>query len=185
MRLSTVRIICVALCIPLATAGACAPSAREEGPPPSPVAHVDLERYVGLWYEIAKVPNRFQAQCTHGTTARYTLRDDGRMTVTNRCVKADGTISEATGIARVVDAASNARLQVSFVRFLGIQLFWGDYWIIGLGEDYEYAIVGTPDRKYGWILGREPAMAPERLEHVFSELRAQDYDPDDFEMTPH
>jgi apolipoprotein D and lipocalin family protein len=147
------------------------------------VEKVDLERYTGLWYEIAKIPNRFQRKCDRGTTAQYALRDDGKIDVINRCVKKDGNTIEAKGIARVVDTESNARLKVSFVKILGISLFWGDYWIIGLGEDYDYAIVGTPSRKYGWILSRTPSLSQEKLEEIFSLLREQDYNPDDFEMT--
>ena len=161
-------------------------SARIGGPgraPLSTVGQVDVERYAGLWYEIAKIPNRFQRTCATGTTAFYSLRKDGRIDVLNRCIKKNGTQITAKGIARVVDTRSNARLKVSFVRFLGISLFWGDYWIIGLGSEYEYAIVGTPSRKYGWVLSRTPTLQPEQLEHIFSQLRDNGYDPDQFEVT--
>ncbi len=147
------------------------------------VDKVDLDRYTGLWYEIAKIPNRFQRKCDRGTTAQYALRDDGKIDVLNRCIKKDGNVIEAKGIARVVDTKSNAKLKVSFVRILGISLFWGDYWIIGLGEDYDYAIVGTPTRKYGWILSRTQSLSQEKLEEIFNFLREQGYNPDDFEMT--
>jgi apolipoprotein D and lipocalin family protein len=149
------------------------------------VEQVDLKRYTGTWYEIAKVPNRFQRKCACCTTAYYSLCEDGRIDVLNRCIKKDGTRIDAKGIARVVETKSNAKLKVSFVRFLGISLFWGDYWIIGLGEDYEYAIVGTPTRKYGWILSRRPWLSQEALELAFSQLRAKGYDPARFEMTLH
>ncbi len=153
----------------------------DEGP--ETVGYVDLERYAGLWYEIAKIPNRFQKKCVGETTALYTIRADGKIDVLNSCVDKNGKTIEAKGIARVVDESSNARLKVSFVKFLGIRLFWGDYWIIGLGSEYEYAIVGTKDRKYGWILGRQPSLPEDILERVFDELRRQGYDPDDFEMS--
>lgn len=154
-------------------------------PPPATVASVDLRRYAGLWYEIAKIPNRFQRNCDSGTTAQYRLRDDGSVEVVNRCLQRDGRPMEARGVARVVDAASNSKLEVSFVRFLGLQLFWGDYWILGLADDYAYAVVGSPDRKYGWILGREPQLEAAKLEAAFGILRAQGFDPADFEMTRH
>lgn len=147
------------------------------------VPTVNLNRYAGLWYEIAKIPNRFQRKCASGTTAQYALRDDGKIDVINRCIKKDGKVIEAKGIARIVDAESNAKLKVSFVRLLGFSLFWGDYWIIGLGDDYEFAIVGTPSRKYGWILSRAPSLSQEKVEHIFKLLREQGYNPDDFEMT--
>jgi apolipoprotein D and lipocalin family protein len=152
--------------------------------PPATVANVDLQRYVGKWHEVAKIPNRFQKHCARGTSAEYTLRGDGTIAVLNRCVRADGSTDEANGLAKVADRDSNSKLKVSFVRLLGIQLFWGDYWIIGLGVDYEYAVVGSPDRKYGWILSRTPNLAPEALDAAYATLRAQGYDPDRFEMTP-
>lgn len=147
------------------------------------VPDIHLDRYTGLWYEIAKIPNRFQRKCASGTTAQYALRTDGRIEVINRCIQKDGKVSEVRGIARVVDSESNAKLKVSFVKLFGVSLFWGDYWIIGLGEDYDFAIVGTPGRKYGWILSRTPALSQEKLENIFSLLWEQGYNPDDFEMT--
>jgi len=160
-----------------------AAASRADPVPPTTVVTVDLQRYVGRWYEIAKIPNRFQKQCARGTMAEYTLRADGRIEVLNRCTRPDGQTDEAIGVAKVADSDSNAKLKVSFVRFLGLQLFWGDYWIIGLGADYEYAIVGSPDRKYGWILSRTPRLTPEVLEAAFGTLRAQGYEPSRFEMT--
>jgi len=153
--------------------------------PPVPVAHVELEKYVGLWYEIAKIPNRFQKKCVRGTTAQYSIRGDGKIEVINSCVTEDGEIKKAQGIAKVEDRVSNAELKVNFFRLLGLRLFWGDYWIIGLGDDYQYSIVGTPDRKYGWILSRTPDIAPDVLQSIFEELTNQGYDPEDFERTAH
>ncbi len=152
-----------------------------------PVGSVDLTKYAGVWYEIAKIANRFQNQCARNTTATYELREDGRIDVVNRCTKNDGSndgsIDEARGVAKVVEAKSNAQLKVSFVKIFGISLFWGDYWIVGLNENYRYAVVGSPSRKYGWILSREPQMSDETLAEVFGILRDQGYDPEKFEMT--
>jgi len=148
------------------------------------VEYVDIHSYVGTWYEIAKIPNRFQRKCSRNTTATYLLRKDGKIDVINRCVTASGDTIKAKGTAKIVDAKSNAKLKVSFVRLFGISLFWGDYWIIGLDKDYSYAIVGTPGRKYGWILSRNPQISPDTLSQIYSILRDQDYDPEDFEMTP-
>lgn len=150
---------------------------------PEPVEFVDLERYAGLWYEIAKIPNRFQKKCSGGATALYTLREDGKIDVVNRCNDKNGKTIEAKGLAKVVDKISNARLKVSFVKFLGFRMFWGDYWVLGLGDEYEYAIVGTPNRKYGWILSRQPSLPQDVIHRLFQELRQQGYDPDDFEMS--
>ena len=150
---------------------------------PKTVKYVDLKKYAGLWYEIAKIPNRFQKHCKRGTTAKYDLRDDGKIVVLNSCIDEDGERDDAEGIARLVDASSNAKLEVSFVSILGINLFWGDYWIIGLGNDYEYVVVGTPTRKYGWILSRTPKLSDEKLKEIFKILKSQGYDPNKFEMT--
>jgi len=144
------------------------------------VENVNLEKYTGLWYEIARIPNRFQKQCLRNTTAEYSLREDGKINVTNRCLKENGEIDEIKGIAKITDPATNAKLKVSFVRFLGISLFWGDYWIIGLAEDYQWAIVGTPSRKYGWILAREPQLNAEIVADIDQKLTEQGYNPKDF-----
>jgi apolipoprotein D and lipocalin family protein len=160
--------------------------ARAAGQAPSPpatVQSVDLERYAGPWFEIARIPNRFQKDCARNVTARYTLKDDGDITVLNRCTKPDGSGDEAEGVARIVDRESNAKLKVSFVSFAGWRPFWGQYWILEVGEDYEYALVGTADRKYGWILSREPELPTETLERLFSQLADQGYDPAEFILT--
>ncbi len=140
-------------------------------PPLQTVGAVDLERYVGTWYEIASYPQRFQAGCT-ATTATYSLRDDGEVDVLNRCRKGtlDGKLSEARGRARVVDPETNAKLEVSFFPFI-----WGDYWIIELAPDYSYAVVGHPSRDYLWILSRTPTMDPSTYEGILSRLQAQGY----------
>jgi len=164
----------------------CAGSARSDSDaagPMSTVESVDLQRYVGLWYEIAKIPNRFQKNCDRGTTARYELREDGRITVINQCTEEDGKLSRAEGVAKVVDPVSNAKLKVSFVSFLGWRPFWGDYWILGLDADYQWAVVGSPDRKYGWILARTPELDEDTLQGIFSILSTNGYDTDRFVLS--
>ena len=151
---------------------------------PETLERVDLERYMGLWYEYAKLPNSFQDQCVANTTAEYTLRDDGRVTVVNRCDTADG-VDVATGVARVVDGETNAKLEVSFVEIFGLNLFWGDYWVIGLGDDYEYAVVGHPERKFGWLLVRDPDVGEDLMDEMFFTLESRGYRHTDFELTPH
>ena len=136
------------------------------------VPHVDLARYVGVWYDIASFPQRFQGGCT-ATTATYTIRGDGEIDVLNRCRKGSLTGEEASakGLARVVDRSTNAKLKVSFFR-----PFWGDYWIIDLGADYEYAVVGHPSRDYLWILSRTPTMDAAVYDGIVARLRAQGYE---------
>ena len=144
---------------------------RLQLPPPKTVPKVNLERYLGTWYEIASYPQRYQEGCT-GTTATYTLRDDGEIDVLNKCRKGtlDGPEDTAQGRARVLDAESNAKLEVSF-----FGPFWGDYWIIDLGPDYEYAVVGHPSRDYLWILSRTPALDERTYQGILNRLQKNGY----------
>jgi apolipoprotein D and lipocalin family protein len=114
-------------------------------------AHVELEKYLGKWYEIAHLPAKFQEGCDE-TTATYTLLKDGTISVLNQSIK-NGKMKQAKGRAKVVDKNSNAKLKVTF-----FWPFYGDYWILKLGDNYDYSIVGTPNRKYLWILSRTPQM---------------------------
>jgi apolipoprotein D and lipocalin family protein len=118
------------------------------------VPNVDLQRYLGTWYEIATIPQRFQRGCV-GVTAEYSLRKNGEVEVVNTCVQGtlDGEVRKVRGRARVVDKATGAKLKVSF-----FWPFWGSYWIIGLDADYQWAVVGHPNRNYLWILSRSPQM---------------------------
>ncbi|MCS7052785.1 MAG: lipocalin family protein [Ignavibacterium sp.] len=144
------------------------------------VDFVDLKKYVGVWYEIAKIPNRFQSQCVKETTARYNLKENGEIEVINSCIDKNGNLDKTVGIARVVDKKTNSKLEVSFFSILGWRPFWGDYWIIGLDENYQWAIVGTPSRKYGWILARKPQLDKEALNKIFQILKEQGYNTNDF-----
>ena len=124
------------------------------------VAKVDLDRYIGEWYEVARFPNSFQDDCLGDVKATYMKRPDGRIDVVNECREADGT-NVARGVARIADTSTNAKLEVRFApAFLSfLPMVWGDYWIIGLAEDYSWATVGSPDRDYLWILSRTPQLA--------------------------
>lgn len=150
---------------------------------PETVQYVDIKKYVGLWYEIAKIPNKFQKDCAGNTTAQYKLLDNGKLEVVNSCTETDGNRNITSGIAKVVDKTSNAKLEVSFFSILGIRPFWGDYLIIGLDENYQYAVIGAPDRKYGWILSRTPSMSKDKLDKAFEILKQQGYDPARFTFT--
>jgi len=136
------------------------------------VNNVDLDRYIGQWYEIARYEHRFQKGCV-GSKATYILRDDGKITVVNECYDKSfsGKLRSVKGKAWVVDKESNAKLKVSF--------FWpfaGDYWIIDLGENYEYAVVGHPNRNYLWVLSRTPEMDEDVYSEILSRLEKQGYD---------
>jgi apolipoprotein D and lipocalin family protein len=121
------------------------------------VAFVDLDRYAGDWFEIARFPNRFQRQCEGDVRATYSRRADGRVEVLNRCRTREGH-TEARGVARIVDERTFAKLKVRFAPawLAWLPAVWGDYWIIGLAPDYSWAVVGDPNRDYLWILAREP-----------------------------
>ncbi|HOC41469.1 MAG TPA: lipocalin family protein [Thermoanaerobaculales bacterium] len=166
MTVTKLMAVCLAV---VATAAA----ARAEGPPLEVVGSVDLDRYLGTWYEIASYPAWFQRGCT-AVTAQYSLRDDGHIRVVNSCRKGslDGKLKRATARAKVVDHATNAKLKVSF-----FGPFWGDYWIIDLDPEYRWAVVGVPSRKYLWVLSRAPVMDEALYQEIVSRLPARGYDP--------
>jgi apolipoprotein D and lipocalin family protein len=160
------------LMITIASVSPLISAAAEKLPPLQTVSHVDLNRYMGKWYEIASFPQRFQKGCV-ASMATYTLRKDGDVDVLNQCrdKTLDGKLRNAKGKAWVVDSKSNAKLKVRF--------FWpfsGDYWIIDLGEGYQYAVVGHPKRNYLWILGRSRQMDPAAYDGVLERLKKQHYD---------
>lgn len=142
----------------------------EADSPVRSVRDVDLGRYVGTWYEIARFPMFFQRRCTADATARYGLLADGCISVLNRCRTDDG-FDEAKGKACTVEGTGNAQLKVSF--------FWpfrSDYWIIGLDPDYRWAVVGTPDRNSLWVLSRTPLLPKEQLDMALRSAAEQGYD---------
>lgn len=143
------------------------------------VPSVDTQRYVGKWYEIANYPMFFQRKCVGDTTADYAAKPDGKISVLNRCRTKDGTFDEADGEASVVEGSNNSKLKVTFFK-----PFSGDYWIIGLDPDYRWSVVGSPDRKYLWILSRTPEMAPADLKRALDAARAQGYTLEELRYTP-
>jgi len=151
--------------------------------PPITVKYVDLKKYVGLWYEVAKIPNSFQDQCVKRTTAKYIFNEDGEIKVINSCIDKNEEVDEADGLARIVDKKSNSKLEVSFFSIFGWRPIWGDYWIIGLDENYQWAIVGTPNRKYGWVLSRTPKLDESTMNKIFGIIKDQGYDPKKFELS--
>jgi apolipoprotein D and lipocalin family protein len=156
-------------------------------PAVAPVPHVDLDKYVGRWFEIARYPNRFQTSCAGDVIVQYTRMEDGRIRVVNRCRRADGSINEASGVARPAGSdRSGARLEVRFApAFLSfLPAVWGDYWIIGLAADYSWAVVGEPSRKYLWVLARTPEVTSRTYEEAVDVVRAQGYDPARLVPTP-
>lgn len=137
---------------------------------PATASYVDLRSYMGRWYEIARLPYFTQRRCVQDVHADYALGDDGMVYVTNRCTHQDGTIGTAKGVARVVDRGTNARLEISFRTLYGVHVLWDDYWIIGVGADYEYALVGQPARKRGWVLSRDRSPSERQVEAWLAEF---------------
>ena len=142
------------------------------------VPHVELTKYLGKWYEIAHLPARFQKGCTD-TTATYTLSEDGNISVLNECMR-NGKVKRAKGKAKVVDKNTGAKLKVTF-----FWPFYGDYWIIDLGKDYDYAVVGTPNRKYLWILSRTPQMADKLYSQLIESVQSKGFDVNKLIKTSH
>jgi apolipoprotein D and lipocalin family protein len=150
----------------------CASVPKKTSPELKVVSYVDIERYMGKWYEIALYPNWFEKGCFR-STAFYEQLKDGQIKVTNQCRmnSPDGELNEAIGIATIPNRKTNAKLRVQF--------FWpfkGDYWIIGLDRDYQYAIVSEPNRQYLWILSRSPNMDIQTLETLKARIRGNGFD---------
>jgi len=163
-----------------ATACASQPVNRRPDPPLAPVAGVDLDRYLGRWYEIARLPNSFQKDC-EAVTATYSKREDGLIKVVNVCGALEGSRArEAVGRARIVDPATNARLKVSF-----FGPFWGDYWVVDLKEDYSRAIVGEPSGRYLWVLAREATLSDAGRAEILATLDRLGYDTGALHFTRH
>lgn len=143
------------------------------------VSSVDLNRYVGRWYEIARTDNRFERSCAGDVTATYTLMPDGQVSVLNECRRKDGSTDQARGKAKVADRGTNAKLRVTF-----FWPFYGDYWIIVLDKDYQYAVVGEPDRRYLWILSRSPEMDEATYRGLLKRIEELGYDKGKVLRTP-
>lgn len=155
-----------------------APLLGQTTPPVRTVERVDLNRYVGDWFEIARYPNPFQRSCAGDVVASYSRRADGRIDVINRCRQSDGSHRDAHGVARVVDTRTFAKLKVRFAPAIlsFLPMVWGDYWIIGLAKDHTWAVVGSPNREYLWILARTPALDAERFNAALDAVRSNGFD---------
>ena len=146
---------------------------------------LDVPRYMGVWFEIAKFPNWFQRKCTGATKAEYSLKSNGTVQVTNRCRTESGDTIEAVGAARQIGAASSPKLEVRFapdwLSFL--PLVWGDYWVIDLEERYQLVAVSEPKREYLWILARTPHVDPDDYKSLLTRLSKMGFDLSKLEVT--
>lgn len=150
------------------------------------VSNVDLKRYSGKWFEFARYPNKFQKKCIGNTTATYTIQDDGKIEVLNKCLEKTGKVDDAKGEAKIIDKTSSAKLKVRFApSFLSfIPNVWGDYWIIDLDSDYQYAAVGDPKREYLWILSRTPKLDDATYQNILRRVEKMGFNPGKLVKTP-
>lgn len=150
---------------------------RTVRPMPQPAASVDLQRYAGTWYEVARLPNSYERHCAGQPTANYVLQSDG-LQVTNRCATADGRDEVVRGVARPVSGSNGARLELSFApRWLrALPFAWSDYWILHVESDYSAALVGTPGRRQLWLLSRERDLPQSTWLRLLDRAHAQGYD---------
>lgn len=158
---------------------------REGGGALTPIEALDVPRYMGRWYEIAKFPNTFQKKCVGDTRADYRLLPEGGVQVINRCRMADGQWNEAVGLARQVGGRQSPKLEVRFapVWLSFIPAVWGDYWVIDLDADYQLVAVSEPRRAYLWVLSRTPQVSPAAYEGLLARLRARGFDLGKLETT--
>ena len=165
--------------------GALLALAAHASEPIKPIASLDVPRYMGRWYEIAKYPNWFQKQCVSHTSAEYSLQANGQLKVLNRCRKADGKEDSAEGVAKQIGPANSPILQVRFApAWLSfVPLVWGDYWVIDLDPDYQLVAVSEPKREYLWVLSRTPQVDAKAYEALMLRLKAQGLDPSKLEMS--
>lgn len=150
------------------------------------VDSVNLAKYAGKWFEIARYPNRFQKKCVGEVTATYVIREDKNIQVINECLKENGKTQKAKGKAKIVDKETNAKLKVRFAPswLSWLPQVWGDYWILDLGEDYKYAVVGDPDKKYLWVLSREPKLETSVYEGILDKVEKMGFNPAKLIKTP-
>ncbi len=152
----------------------CANVPKKDSPPLQVVPYVDIDRYLGKWYEIARYPHALEKGCFQ-STAFYEKMPDGMIQVVNKCRMdgPDGDLKQIVGDIIVADTKSNAKLRVQFL--------WpwrGNYWIVHLDSDYQYAVVSEPNRQYLWILSRSPEMDSATLSDIKDALTQKHFDMD-------
>ena len=165
---------------------ACTMGAAAQETPVQTIASLDVNRYVGTWYEIAKYPNRFQKQCASHTRAQYLAQTDGSLQVVNRCVTREGETLEAIGQAHQVGGTSSPKLQVRFAPawLSWLPWVWGDYWVVDLDKDYQLAAVSDAKRDYLWVLSRHKQVDAKTYQALLARLAAQSFDLQRLELSP-
>ncbi len=153
---------------------------------PQTVQQVDLAKYSGTWYEIARFPMYFQRKCASDVTATYGTLSNGNVSVLNQCRQADGEMMSSTGEASAVNS-TNTKLKVSFLPqgLRWIPFTKGDYWVLKLDENYQTALVGGPNRKYLWILSRTPNLDEKTYQAYVAAAKQQGFDVSKLKRTVH
>lgn len=154
-------------------------------PPLTPIQSLDVARYMGTWFEIAKYPNRFQEKCAGFDHADYSIGPDGHVQVLNSCQLANGEVTKAEGVAKQVGESNSPKLKVRFApAWLSfIPAVWGDYWVIDLDEAYQLVAVSEPKREYLWILSRTQKVDPKAYEALLQRLAQKGFDLNRLEVT--
>ena len=149
------------------------------------IPEFDVSRYMGTWYEIAKLPNWFQRKCVQGTQARYKVLGPTQIEVNNKCTTASGEEIQAIGLARLNGSGRPAQLEVRFAPewTAWLPMVWGAYWVLDLDADYQLAAVGDPSKSYLWILSRTPQVSAERYDAVLQRLNVMGFDITKLEKT--
>jgi apolipoprotein D and lipocalin family protein len=167
------------ICLIMLLCSACATTNATQKAVLEVVPSIDISRYMGKWYEVARLPNGFQTLCESNVGATYTQMGNGKLKVVNQCKKSDGSLTTVEGEARQAHASQqNSRLQVRFAPswLSWVPLVWGDYWIIDLAPDYSYAVIGEPSRAYLWILSRTPKLEGTLVEKILLDVKAKGFD---------
>ena len=167
--------IALCACLTLSMAYAQPATAQTQPGPLATIATLDVPRYMGTWYEIAKYPNRFQKKCVADTRAQYSLQPNGTVQVVNRCRQENGEVDQAIGEARQIGAATSPKLQVRFAPawLSWLPMVWGNYWVIDLDEAYQLVAVSEPTREYLWVLSRTPQVSDQAYDALLLRLKAQ------------
>jgi len=178
MKLKISAIVLVAAMVSACSQLPFASAASDNLPPLKTIESLDVPRYMGTWYEIAKYPNKFQKKCVAETRALYEPLPGGTVRVTNRCKKADGSMDEAIGEARQIGIATSPKLQVRFAPawLAWLPVVWGNYWVIDLDPAYQLVAVSEPQREYLWVLSRTPQVSAEAYDALLARLKTQGFE---------
>ena len=144
----------------------------------TPISSLNVARYMGSWYEIAKYPNFFQRKCVSNTVAQYSPQPDGTVSVFNKCINDEGKTIDALGQARQIGGATSPKLEVRFApAWLSFLPFvWGDYWVIDIDPDYQLVAVSEPKREYLWVLSRTPEVNAKAYDELLGRLAKSGFD---------